>query len=263
MIIDRDVLKKSLLDMKGGTITIKSYNSGNNKKWTAKPWPDKSNSWYKGVQMLSQKVKEGGESYVDPTNPDNVLSKFDVYNGVTIDTGNLKDRLVLRWLVENENLALSFEEGHARPMVQWYIHDEATSEERTNKLWDARFEAFKAIKDCNFEMAVKIARLMGFNTGGLSFGKVTTLLFQEAQSDPMKILTTLADKLRDYKDIAKRLMEASIVVKKKKGLSEEYLFGQHSLGVSFEGLVAFIQEASDIKNLEKNDLFLQMMGQLK
>lgn len=262
MSVDRERLKKSLLELQTGEIEFRSYTGHTKAKgggWTAEPVPNRNGNWYKGVDKLTREIKESGEPYVDPTDEKNPLSKITIYHGFRMDLGIPENRLILKWLVEHDRLALSYEEGKGDPMKMYYIHDEVLETNNIAKKFETKKAALEAVNGLSDSMLSKYVRVLGIPTFGKSPQQLRNMLYDVADKTPEKLLEIIDDKRIELKDFVLRCIDNNIIKQSKTG---EYTFKNQVLAPSYEGLLTWLSNAQKAKSGETYDLLLAIKTEL-
>jgi hypothetical protein len=256
----RKALKEQLLKMKSGEIEFHSYyghTRRGDKGWSACPVPDKS-GWFLGVDRVSREYKESGKPFVDPFDENNTLSRYTISHGSRMDLSDESNRLILKWLVETDELALSYEEGQSDPNKKYFIYDKTTAQ----KTQLTKFETYRAAMDAVASLPeaylAKYARLLGLNVADKDPGDIRIMLYEVATSNSKAILDVLADKNADFKDLASRLIEKGVIkVVSKTG---EIKFKDKSFP-SREAFITFLDTASRENANEADKDLLYMLNE--
>lgn len=262
MLQNRERLKKSILELNAGEVEFRSYTGHTKAKgggWTAEPVPNKNGNWYKGVDRLTRELKDSGEPYVDPTDEKNPLSKITIYHGYRMDMSIPENRLIMKWLVEHDRLALSYEEGKGDPMKMYYIHDELIETTNVAKRFETKKSALDAVTGLSDSVLSKYVRTLGIPTFGKTPQQLRNMLYDVADKTPEKILELIDDKRIELKDFVLRCLDNNVIRQSKTG---EYTFNGQVLAPSYEGLLTWLANAQKAKSGENFDLLLGIKTEL-
>ncbi|MCS7317141.1 MAG: hypothetical protein NZZ41_02310 [Candidatus Dojkabacteria bacterium] len=259
---DRERLKKSILELKSGEIEFRSYTGHTRAKgggWTAEPVPNKNGNWYKGVERVTREMKESGQPYVDPTDEKNTLSRITIYHGLRMDMSIPENRLIMKWLVEHDRLALSYEEGKGDPMKLYYIHDEIVETNNISKKYEVKKAALEAVTNLPDSSISKYVRNLGIPTFGKSPQQLRNMLYDVADKTPEKVLDLINDKRIELKDFVLRCLDHHIIRQSKTG---EYTFNGQVLAPSYEGLLTWLANAQKAKSGDDAEILLAIKAEL-
>jgi len=260
----RKRLADSLLEMKAGTITFRSYvEKDKAKKHLYTPRKDVLTNWYFGVPRVTKELKESGLPYVDPINPlDSPISHIIIEHGSTLDLSSEAHRFILQWLVyqdSDKGIALSIEEGKAQQGWDFYIYDEILDQNREAREFDDKFRAMTILKETSDAMLSTYARLLGTRFDNKAPGYIRMWLQQliDGKIKPKTHLDFLAivdDKRKDVKMFAKKLLDSGVLVINSK--TKEIKYEDIVISKSEEGLYTWLEDAAKQKNGDNKDLYI-------
>jgi hypothetical protein len=257
---DRELIKKSLLEMEDGELIFHSYTGYSGRKWTAAPMPNKATNWYLGVDRVTKEMKDSGKPYVDPSDQENRLSRFEITHGTRLDLSYEENRLILRWLVESDKLALSREEGEGYTNVLFYIYNRETAINTEAKKFETKAKAFELVSNFSDATLSMVARLLGYTLDEKSPREMRVMIQREADMNPEKIIRIATDKDMEIKDLMERLIQRGIISFDYKNKS--YNYNQVVLATSKENLIFWLKEAQKKKNKEDFDMLQEMVVEL-
>lgn len=262
MLENRELLKKSIMDLQVGDIEFRSYNGHSKAKgsgWRAEPVPSPTGNGYKGVDKITKEMRDSGEPFVDPLDPTNALNHVMISHGYRMDVSLPENKLILKWLVENDKLALSFVEGKGDPNKMYYIYDEILETAAVSRTFEAKSTTLDTVKNMPESMVSKYVRLLGYPVAGRTLGSLRNMLYVIADKTPDKIMEIMNDKRVEIKDYVLRLLQANIIHQVKNG---PYMYNQTPLATTMEGLYLWFTEAQKSKKTEDHDLLIAMKAEL-
>jgi hypothetical protein len=262
----REIEKQNLLERKEGYIEFASYTE--KKAFTPSRIysPVKRGGTWLGIKWpISREMRESEKLFVDPENMDSELSWLEVQPGTKLNLAEEKDRLILKWLVENPGIALSFREGISDHNKQYYIrdrHEEIASRSRKISL---KREALNAVELLENSELPRIARLM---LGAGTFNaydpmELRSQLEEAVDKRPQDFLRILTDKLKDEKSDFNSLLDSGIIYHDMR--KSEFKFNDYIIGNSPEAVISFIQRGRDEKNpatASEQAMYRSMMARL-
>lgn len=258
MSVLREKLKEQLLNTKSGEIEFHSYHGHSrkgNKGWSACPVPDKT-GWFLGVDRVSREYKESGRPFVDPYDPNNALSRFTIYHGLKMDLSDESNRLILKWLVETDELALSYEEGLGDPNKKYFIYDKGTAQKTQLNKFETLNQAMEMVRSAPEGTLAKYARILGMNVSDKDPADIRIMLYEIATNNPKKIIEVFTDRNIDIKDLFARLLEKGVIkIVNKTG---EVKFRDKSFP-SKESFITFLENATKEKADELDKELMSML----
>ncbi len=215
------------------------------------PMRDPVTKWYKGVDRITEKMKQSGLPYVDPTDENNPLSSVELVHNKEFDLKNEVDYLICKWLFECENvISMSQEESRSSKEASFYVYNDVIETQREIETFKIIDEAVGILNGLSFEALQTVSRLMGKLWSNkspeairLDLRKLIAVSVTEAQN----FISKVNDKEKDIKIFILRAKDRAVINENSKG---EWYFGEVFLGNSLPSVIAWFYdiENKDIAN---------------
>jgi hypothetical protein len=207
-------------------------------KHRVQPAYNTTKNWYEGVERLSDDDKKKLDYWVEPH------TTLKLEDGYVFDLNQEIDRINWKWVKELKEVAMDFEDFQSSPKAMFYVHIEGREAMKSNASKTNIFEAMKCVMEDSPVNYANRALLLGFDMEGENPEVIKEFLLEQAAN---KDTNTRVLQVYKSKSLAVQLLflkaeKKNIIVKTPEGA---YKFGLQILGMTSEGSVAFLQEASN------------------
>jgi hypothetical protein len=207
-------------------------------KHRVQPAYDTTRNWYAGVDRLSDDDKKKLDYWVEP----NTTLKLE--DGYVFDLSQEIDRINWKWVKELKEVSMDFEEFQSSPKAMFYVHIEGREAMKSNASKSNIYEAMKCVMEDSPVNYANRALLLGFDMEGENPEVIKEFLLEQAgnKHTNTKVLQVYKSKSLAVQLLFLKAEKKNIIVKTPEGA---YKFGLQILGMTSEGSVAFLQEASN------------------
>ncbi len=258
----REQLRENLLKQTSGVIEFRT--STNNRLHKRRFYPKKnlSNKWYYGVDDVTEETRKQKLAFVDPLDPENPHSSIVLKHMDSMDLSVPENRMVLKWLLYCEGIAMTQEEAQGNRNKTFFIYVKELDMQRKASFYEVKDKAIELLNKMSKDSIYDVSRLMGYDLSKYE-PEEARLFIRELFDMPAgvetakKFVSKISDPLKETKLLFLELLDNSIIKK----TSDGYLFGEIYLGASQEAVMSWMNEPRNAPQL--TDMRLQMETPLK
>lgn len=257
IIIDREIIIKDLLEQKPEFVIKCKHPYAAHTRYV-EPVRDEATKWFKGVDRITDKIKNSGEPYVDPTDENNPLASVELYHNKTFDLKNKVDYLICKWLFHCDHvLAMSLEEANANKEASFYVYNEALELKREMEMYNLIDNAVSILNSLSYDDLLTISRLMGKLWSNKSADQIRLDLRKLINLSPKEaanFISKVNDREKDIKIFILRAKDRGVIHENTKG---EWYYNDIFLGGSFPSVIAWFL---DVENRELANEIASVVG---
>lgn len=252
---NREALYDAIIKQEEGILEFRSYFAryGGQNKLKITPVKDKATGWYKGVERISNKLKESGEAYVDPYNKkDSGHSFMIIDHKMQLDLSDPIVKLKLKWALHCPALDLAFDPTNKNKESFFYIYDKVQDRKRKFNNIEVKKQAFKLLDNITDAEYGMLGRLIGLDLAPLTAEEQKLKMLEYVDESPAqakKVIDAYADKNKEVKNFLINAVNKGVIKETEGG---HYKFGEDFIiATSFDSAVTWIREAG--KNKKSSD----------